>query len=65
MRKIKIAQIGTSKNSHGNFIWNSMKKQSDLFELCGYAFPENEKEKFPNQMDAFCGSSQISRTESL
>lgn len=63
MRKIKIAQIGTSKNSHGNFIWNSMKKQSDLFELCGYAFPENEKEKFPNQMDAFCGYRELTVDE--
>jgi len=29
MRKIKIAQIGTSKNSHGNSIFNSLKKNSN------------------------------------
>ena len=50
MRKIKIAQIGTSRNSHGNEIFNTLKKQSDIFEIVGYAFPENEKEKFPERI---------------
>lgn len=53
MEKIKIAQIGTSKNSHGNHIWRSLLKQSDVFEVVGYAFPENEREKFPEQAKAF------------
>lgn len=53
MRKIKIAQIGTSKNSHGNCIISSLKKQSDIFEIVGYALPENEREKFPENMGAF------------
>ena len=53
MNKIKIAQIGTSANSHGNFIWNSLLKQTDLFEVIGYALPENEREKFPHQAEAF------------
>ena len=53
MRKIKIAQIGTSGNSHGNHIWNSLKKQSDIFEVVGYVFPENEREKFPNLMEYY------------
>ena len=44
MKKIKIAQIGTSDNSHGNNIWLSLVKQSDLFEIVGYALPENERE---------------------
>ena len=50
MKKIKIAQIGTSHNSHGSSIFNSLKKQSDLFEIVGYALPENEREKFPEEM---------------
>ena len=53
MKKIKIAQIGTSKNSHGNQIWNSIIKQTDIFDVIGYALPENEKEKFPQQAKAF------------
>ncbi len=47
MRKIKIAQIGTSRYSHGNSIFASLCKKKDLFEVVGYAFPENEDEKFP------------------
>lgn len=46
MKKIKIAQIGTSKYSHGNQIYNSLKKQDDIFEVVGYVFPEKEREKF-------------------
>ncbi|MBO5938490.1 MAG: Gfo/Idh/MocA family oxidoreductase [Clostridia bacterium] len=53
MKKIKIAQIGTSANSHGNQIWKSLLKQTDLFEVVGYAFPEGEREKFPKQAKAF------------
>ena len=53
MRKIRIAQIGTSCNSHGTEIWNSLKRQSDIFEIYGYAMPENEKEKFPDYTEAF------------
>ena len=47
MKRIKIAQIGTSENSHGYSMWNTFVSQSDLFEVVGYALPENEREKFP------------------
>ena len=63
MRKIKIAQIGTSKNSHGNQIWNSLIKQRDIFEICGYAMPENEKEKFPERMEKFKGYPELTVDE--
>lgn len=53
MEKIKIAQIGTSAHSHGKFIFNSLKKQNDVFEIVGYCMPENEKEKFPMQFEMF------------
>jgi hypothetical protein len=43
MEKIKVAQIGTSKNSHGNNIWDALKMMADVFEIVGYAFPENER----------------------
>ena len=55
MKKVKIAQIGTSTNSHGNSIWKNLLKQSDIFEVVGYAFPENEREKFPKRAEAFEG----------
>ena len=55
MKKIKIAQIGTSDNGHGTLIWKSIVKQSDLFEVVGYTFPEDEWEKFPSHQKYFEG----------
>lgn len=65
MKKIKIAQIGTSLNSHGNNIWNSINKQSDIFDVVGYAFPENEREKFPGNAKAFDGHREFTVEEIL
>jgi predicted dehydrogenase len=65
MRKIKIAQIGTSINSHGNDIWNCILKQKDIFDVVGYALPENEREKFPNRIKAFDGYKEMTVEEIL
>lgn len=65
MRKIKIAQIGTSANSHGNFIFESLKKQSDSFDVVGYTLPENEREKFPQCMKYFDGAYEMTVEEIL
>lgn len=55
MKKVRIAQIGTSKYSHGQQCWKSLKKQSDIFEVAGYALPECEEVKFPELMSAYEG----------
>ena len=65
MRKIKIAQIGTSENSHGRTIFKSLKEQSDVFEIVGYAFPEREGEKFADQMPYFEGYAELTVEEIL
>ena len=65
MRKIKIAQIGTSENSHGNDVFNSLKKNDDVFEIVGYVLPENEKEKFPEKMKYFAGYNELTLDEIL
>lgn len=65
MKKIKIAQIGTSKNSHGNDIWKSLLKQTDIFDVVGYALPENEREKFPGQVKVFEGYKEMTVDEIL
>ena len=65
MRKIKIAQIGTSTNSHGNMVFESLLKQSDIFEVVGYALPENEREKFPQHMCHFEGAREMTVEEIL
>ena len=65
MKKIKIAQIGTSINSHGNWVWKSILKQSDIFEVVGYAFPENERQKFPKRAQCFEGYREMTVEEIL
>jgi len=60
MRKIKIAQIGTSQYSHGSQIFDVLKKQNDIYEIVGYAFPENEEEKFPQFKSTFEGFKRMS-----
>jgi len=65
MKKVKIAQIGTSGYSHGISIWRSLLRQTDIFEVAGYALPENERQKFPDQMKAFDGHREMSVEEIL
>ena len=65
MRKVRIAQIGTSQYSHGNGIIASLKRQSDIFEIVGYAMPEQEREKFPKQMEAFADFRELTVEEIL
>jgi len=65
MRKIKIAQIGTSANSHGQFIWDSLKKQSDIFDIVGYALPEDEREKCPHLLPKYEGYREMTVEEIL
>ena len=65
MQKIKIAQIGTSENSHGNQIWKGLLKKNDVFEVVGYSFPENERDKFPEQMKDFDGYREMTVEEIL
>ena len=65
MKRIKIAQIGTSDYSHGNLIWESLIKQTDVFEVVGYALPEQEEEKFPLKMKVFEGYRKMTVDEIL
>ena len=65
MKKIKVAQIGTSQNSHGGQIWQSLLKQNDIFDVVGYAFPENEREKFPGKMRFYEGYREMTVEEIL
>lgn len=65
MRKIKIAQIGTSAYSHGSQIFDVLKNKSDIFEIVGYALPENEREKFPDFVKTFEGYCEMSVDEIL
>ncbi len=65
MRKVKVAQIGTSMHSHGLNVFENLRKQSDVFDVVGYVFPENEREKFPNHMAVFEGARELTLDEVL
>ena len=66
MRKIRIAQIGTSAMSHGNPVFKRLIDNSDVFEVVGYCMPENEKEKFPdNVKNQFEGYSELTLEQIL
>lgn len=65
MRKVKIAQIGTSRYSHGNEIFATLHKNSDVFEIAGYVMPENEREKWPGNMGTFSAYKELTIDEVL
>ena len=65
MKKIRIAQIGANTNSHSGSIFNSLKKQSDVFELVGYVLPENEKERIPERVNDYKGYKELTLKEVL
>ena len=65
MKKIRIAQIGTSGNSHGREIFATISAMPEIFEVVGYALPENERSKFPGRMDVFEGYREMSVEEIL
>jgi len=65
MRKIKVAQIGINSLSHAQQICGSIKKQNDIFELVGYALPENEREKFPEVAALLDGYPELTVDEIL
>ena len=65
MKKIKVAQIGTSRNSHGTAIWKTLLALPELFDVVGYAFPEGEKERFPEWAKYFDGHREMTVEEIL
>lgn len=63
MRRIRVAQIGTSRYSHGMDIFATLKKHPEVFEIVGYAMPEGEKEKFLTGRTTFSGYTEMSVDE--
>lgn len=65
MRKVRIAQIGANQNSHSCAVLASLRKQTDLFEVVGYALPENERERIPYKMAGYEGLREMTVEEIL
>lgn len=64
MRKIRIAQIGIG-HDHAVEILNSLRKQTDLFEVVGYAVPGREKTHFPRSLAQCEGLPELTVEEIL
>ena len=65
MKKIRIAQIGISKNGHGRTIFKSLTHLTEDFEIAGYALVEGEREKFAEYLSWFDGYPELSLEEIL
>ena len=65
MKKIKIAQIGINQYSHSLEILTSLSKQTDLFEVVGYALPESEAERIPQKYEKLHAYTQLTMEEIL
>jgi len=65
MRKIRIAQIGLNTNSHSVQIFDSLRKQPEIFEVVGICFPENEKERLPHSVEKISPFNEMTLQEIL
>lgn len=65
MRKIRIAQIGINKHSHGSQIFKTLKENPDVFDIAGYAIVENEREESLERLGCFDGYPELSLEEIL
>ena len=66
MRRIRIAQIGINRYSHGPELFFTMKQHPELFDLVGYALVEDEAETCAKKIEDFYGGyPQLSLREIL
>ena len=64
MKKIKVVQIGTA-HDHAKFVMDSIKKQSDVFELVGYVNPEPNSICFNMFKDTYSDVKELTLEEAL
>lgn len=64
MRKIRAAQIGMSTHGHSVQVFDSLKKQSDLFDIAGYAIPDAQ-EVIPSRAKSLEGYRRMTVEELL
>ena len=65
MRKIRIAQIGVNRYSHGGEIFYTLTHLPDIFEVVGYTFVEDEKETCQKFFKKFEGYREMTLDEIL
>ncbi len=64
MKRIKVVQIGTA-HDHAKFVMDSIKKQSDVFELVGYVNPEPNSICFNMFKDTYSDVKELTLDEAL
>lgn len=56
MRRIKIAQIGINRYSHGPELFLTMRLRPDIFDLVGYVLVEDERETCAGKIASYFGN---------
>jgi len=64
MNKIKVIQIGVGHDHAGDTI-NSLKRQTDLFDLAGYVMLEGEEIMFEAYKSSYNGVEKLSLSDAL
>lgn len=62
MKKIRVAQIGVG-HDHAFDIFKNVSNLTDVFEVAGYALPDDEKEKFAHKLHCFDGYQELTVEE--
>ncbi|MBR5868857.1 MAG: Gfo/Idh/MocA family oxidoreductase [Clostridia bacterium] len=65
MKKIRIAQIGINRYSHGPDIFVTLKAQPELYDIAGYALVEDERETCAGKLGVFEGYPELTLEEIL
>ncbi len=65
MRRIRIAQIGINRYSHGGEVFYTLTQLPDIFEIVGYALVEDERETCEKQLSVFDGYREMTLDEIL
>ena len=65
MRRIRIAQIGINRFSHGPDIFETLRALPDVFAIAGYALVEDERETCADKLHVFDGFPELTVEEIL
>jgi len=65
MRKIRIAQIGINRYSHGYDIFETLRALPEIFDIAGYALVEDEREACRDKLGIFDGFPELTPAEIL
>ena len=65
MRRIRIAQIGINRYSHGVDIFETLAALPEVFDIAGYALVEDERETCGDKLHVFDGYPELTLADIL